>query len=173
MPCWVSKRWLAEGFAAVADRVIREQGMKVIFFGGSADRATVSQVLGLMQEKAVDWVGQTNLRELIAAIARCQTFLTNDSGPMHIAVACQVPTVAIFGPTTKELGFFPYGSGHIVIEKDLPCRPCGLHGAKKCPLDHFKCMKQITPDEVYQAIVQQLSRGPSKESSSVSVVSQR
>lgn len=116
------------------------------------------KVVSLMKEKAINWVSQTNLKELIAAISRCQAFLTNDSGPMHIAVATRVPTVAIFGPTTRELGFFPYGSGHRVIEKPLSCRPCSLHGANTCPLGHFECMKTIGPDEVYQAVVEQLSR---------------
>jgi heptosyltransferase II len=152
---WPTKRWLAEGFAAVADRAVRELGMKVVFFGGSADAEAVNQVIAGMREKALNWVGQTRLRELIAAIARCNVFLTNDSGPMHIAVAGHVPTVAVFGPTTKELGFFPYGPGHLVVEKDLACRPCGLHGAKKCPLGHFQCMNTITPDEVFNAVARQ------------------
>ncbi len=149
---WATKRWLASGFAAVADRVVRELGGKVIFFGGPKDAPAAQEVVSQMREPAINWVGKTSLRELIAAIAQCKAFLTNDSGPMHIAVACQVPTVAIFGPTTRELGFFPYGSGHIVIEKNLPCRPCGLHGAKECPLGHFECMKTITPDEVFAAV---------------------
>ncbi len=153
---WATKRWLPEGFAAVADRAIRELGMKVIFFGGPADAETVNKVIQKMREKAQNWVGQTPLRELIAAISQCRVFLTNDSGPMHIAVASRVPTVAIFGPTTRELGFFPYGPGHIVVEKNLDCRPCGLHGAKVCPLGHFQCMNTITPDEVFSAVSKQL-----------------
>lgn len=148
---WATKRWLPEGFAAVADHAI-QKGLKVVFVGGSKDKSTVDAVTALMKEKAVDWVGKTSLKELIAVIARAQVFLTNDSGPMHIAAACGVPTVAIFGPTTKELGFFPYGSGHTVIEKNLSCRPCGLHGHEKCPLGHFQCMRTITADEVFQAV---------------------
>ena len=156
---WATKRWLPEGFAAVADRLIREPGTKVIFTGGSKDMEPMRQILSLMREKPINWVGDTTLKELMAVIGRCQAFLTNDSGPLHIAVALRVPTVAIFGPTTRELGFFPYGSGHIVIEKDLPCRPCSLHGARKCPLEHFQCMKLITPDEVYDAVKVQLAKG--------------
>lgn len=152
---WPTKRWLPEGFAAVADRAIRELGMKVIFFGGPSDAAAVNSVFKGMREKALNWVGQTPLRELIAAIAQCSVFLTNDSGPMHIAVASRVPTVAIFGPTTRELGFFPYGPGHIVVEKELACRPCGLHGGKVCPLGHFQCMNTIQPEEVFSAVSRQ------------------
>jgi len=156
---WPTKRWTPQGFAAVADRAISELGMSVIFFGGKADAAVVDSVIELMQKKALNWAGKTPLKELIAAVARCQVFLTNDSGPMHIAVATQVPTVAIFGPTTRELGFFPYGPGHIVVEKDLSCRPCGLHGAKVCPLGHFQCMLTISADEVFAAVKQQANRG--------------
>jgi len=153
---WATKRWLPEGFAAVADRVIRELGAKVVFIGGPKDKETMRKIISFMKENPINWVGETTLKELIATIARCQTFLTNDSGPLHIAVASLVPTVAIFGPTTKELGFFPYGSGHEVIEKDLSCRPCGLHGANECPLGHFHCMKWITSDEVFQAVKRKL-----------------
>jgi len=155
---WATKRWLPEGFAAVADRMIRDLGASVVFVGGLKDAGIMDTILSLMKEKPLNWVGQTTLQELVAVIARCQAFLTNDSGPLHIAVASQVPTVAIFGPTTRELGFFPYGPGHRVIEKDLACRPCGLHGADQCPLGHFRCMKEISPDEVYQALEGQLGR---------------
>jgi heptosyltransferase-2 len=152
---WATKRWLPERFAEVADRAVRDLGAKVVFFGGLKDRPAVEAVRRAMKENAVDWSGKTLLRELIAAISRCSVFLTNDSGPMHIAVAGQVPVVAIFGPTTKELGFFPYGNGHVVIEKDLKCRPCGLHGSDRCPLGHFECMKRISTEEVFAAVRQQ------------------
>jgi heptosyltransferase-2 len=149
---WATKRWLPEGFAAVADRLSQELKVRVLFIGGAKDRPVVDSVIKQMRHPPLNWAGETSLKELIAAIARCVVFLTNDSGPMHIAVASGVPTVALFGPTTKELGFFPYGSGHTVIEKNLDCRPCGLHGAEKCPLGHFQCMRQITPDEVFKAV---------------------
>jgi len=155
---WATKRWLPEGFAAVADRIIHDLGASVVFVGGDKDSGTMNTILSMMKEKPINWVGQTTLQELVAVIARSQTFLTNDSGPLHIAVASQVPTVAIFGPTTRELGFFPYGPGHQVIERDLACRPCGLHGADKCPLGHFRCMKEISADEVFQAVKGQLKR---------------
>ena len=154
---WATKRWLPEGFAAVADRIIRDLQAKVVFIGGAKDAAAVKEVLSRMKEPPLNWVGETTLKELVAVVARCQVFLTNDSGPLHIAVASLVPTVAIFGPTTRELGFFPYGSGHTVIERDLACRPCGLHGADRCPLGHFKCMKDISPEEVFEAVRSKLT----------------
>ncbi len=162
---WATKRWLPEGFAAVADRAARELGLMPVFIGGKKDQPIVEAIVSQMHEKAMNWAGSTSLKELIALISRCRVFLTNDSGPMHIAVACQIPTVAIFGPTTRELGFFPYGSGHRVVEKDLSCRPCGLHGHERCPLGHFQCMRTITADEVFEAVRSQ-SKG---EKAAVSV----
>ena len=123
---WATKRWLPEGYAAVADRIAGELGARVLFIGGAKDQELIEKIQSLMKTPALNWSGQTTLSELMAAISRCAVFLTNDSGPMHIAVACGVPTVAIFGPTTRELGFFPYGEGHVVIEKRSvlpPLRP--------------------------------------------------
>jgi heptosyltransferase-2 len=76
---------------------------------------------------------------------------------MHLAAACGVPTLAIFGPTTRELGFFPYGAGHRVLEADLPCRPCGLHGGRDCPEGHFLCMRLVTTDIVWKNAVEMLA----------------
>ena len=84
-------------------------------------------------------------------MGRLSGFVTNDSGPMHLAAAAGVPVVAIFGATTRELGFFPYGPGHRVVETDLACRPCGLHGARECPEGHFLCMRLLTVDQVHAA----------------------
>jgi heptosyltransferase-2 len=85
---------------------------------------------------------------LKALISLLSLFITNDSGPMHIATGLGIPTLAVFGATTKELGFFPYGPRHKVIEQELPCRPCGLHGKRKCPPGHFLCMELTTVQEV-------------------------
>lgn len=155
---WPTKRWLPERFAAVADRLMRELGARVVFVGGPKDRAATEALMASLSQPALNWVGETSLKELVAVIARCDAFLTNDSGPMHIAVACGVPTTAIFGPTTKELGFFPYGPGHKVIERDLSCRPCGLHGGKECPLGHFNCMRSISVDDVFKVVAESLQK---------------
>ncbi|MGZ9143561.1 MAG: glycosyltransferase family 9 protein, partial [Candidatus Binatia bacterium] len=92
------------------------------------------------------------LRELPAAIGRCQVFVTNDSGPMHIAVARKVPTVALFCATTPDLGFYPYSGNAIVIQKQLGCRPCTSHGGRRCPLVHESCIRQIRAQTVLAAV---------------------
>ena len=148
---WRTKRWIPEHFAQVADRLIEETGCQVLLFGGPADAEAVQAVMKAMRRKPVDLCGRTDLKTLAVLISRCSLFVTNDSGPMHLATAAQVPVVAVFGPTTRELGFFPYGEKSEVVELDLACRPCSLHGGDRCPLGHFKCMRDISPERVLAA----------------------
>jgi heptosyltransferase-2 len=148
---WPTKRWPAVSFARLAARLAREKGDAVVLVGGPEDRGLARSIVEAAGAGVRDWTGKTTLSELIELVGRMRLFVTNDSGPMHVAAACGVPTVAIFGPTTRELGFFPYGRGHRVVEKDLPCRPCGLHGSRACPQGHFLCMRLIGVGEVFRA----------------------
>jgi heptosyltransferase-2 len=142
---WATKRWLPERFAALA-RGLRAAGLRAVLVGGEGDRELCGAVA--RESGALDWAGRTDLMELKALMGRMALFVTNDSGPMHMATGMGVPTLAIFGPTTRELGFFPYGAGHRVVEQSLACRPCSLHGTKTCPAGHFLCMRLITAEEV-------------------------
>jgi heptosyltransferase-2 len=157
---WPTKRWKIEGFAEVADFLIREERAKVIIFGGPNDERILKEVSNNMKEKAIFAGNIFNLRELSAVIERCSLFISNDSAPMHIAMAMNVPTIAIFGPTTLDIGFGPYGERHIVVErKELECRPCSLHGPRRCPKKNFACMEGITSKEIIEAFRELLNRG--------------
>ena len=149
---WPTKCWPQEYFVELISKLQTELGVQcVLVGGGKQDTDLGEKICQLAQGHAASLCGKTSLADLMALMKHLSLFITNDSGPMHIATAFDVPTLAIFGPTTRELGFFPYGQGHRVLEvKDLPCRPCALHGGNKCPLGHFKCMKDITPDEVFK-----------------------
>ena len=145
---WKTKRWIPEYFAKVADQLIDEFNCKIILIGSKNDTESVNSVVLAMKHSPINLCNKTDLKSLIYIISKCHLFITNDSGPMHLATAVNIPVVAIFGPTTKELGFFPYGEKSTVIETQLSCRPCSLHGGNKCPLNHFKCMNDITPEMV-------------------------
>ena len=149
---WPTKCWPMEYFVELISKLQTELGVQVVLVGGGKQDTDLGEkICQLAQGHAASLCGKTSLADLMALMKHLSLFITNDSGPMHIATAFDVPTLAIFGPTTRELGFFPYGQGHRVLEvKDLPCRPCALHGGNKCPLGHFKCMKDITPDEVFK-----------------------
>ena len=145
---WETKRWLPERFAELCRR-LKAEGQTPVLIGGSGDAALGAEIA--LASGAANLVGKTDLEELKALMGRLSLFVTNDSGPMHLAAAAGVPVVAIFGATTRELGFFPYGSGHHVVEAPLACRPCGLHGAKSCPESHFLCMRLLSVDAVHRA----------------------
>lgn len=143
---WPTKRWPAERFAELCRR-LEGEGARAVLVGGKADQELCAGIAA--RSGALDWSGRTTLVELKALMPRLSLFVTNDSGPMHLAAGCGVPTLALFGPTTRELGFFPYGPGHRVLEADLECRPCGLHGGRECPRGHFLCMELLTTERVW------------------------
>jgi len=155
---WATKRWLPERFTGLCSR-LRREGFRVVLVGGAGDRGLCGRVA--RDSGALDWSGRTELMELKALMGRLVLFVTNDSGPMHLAAAAGVATLAIFGPTTRELGFFPYGAGHRVVEADLACRPCSLHGTKSCPAGHFLCMRLITVGQVFSEAMEMVKSGGS------------
>lgn len=149
---WATKMWPAEYFAAVADHM-KENGYTPVIIGAPEDVPAAERVVAASKYQHINMCGKTSLKELPALISNFRLLVTNDSGPMHIAVASGVRCVAIFGPTVKELGFTPYDEVSRVAEVDgLACRPCGLHGSKKCPLKHFKCMLELKPEDVISLI---------------------
>jgi heptosyltransferase-2/heptosyltransferase-3 len=141
---WPTKRWTERGFAELADSLEKEYGMKVIFFGGPGDVDRVERIVDLMETEPVIAAGKTNLKELAALAQLCDLFISGDTGPIHVAVSVGTPTIAIFGPS-DEGKYRPYGKGHIVVKKEIDCRPCGEH---ECPLDHHECMEGIEVEDV-------------------------
>jgi heptosyltransferase-2 len=96
--------------------------------------------------------GKLDIQHLVKELAGCDAVISGDSGPMHLAAAMQIPQVAIFGGTHPRLGFAPLNDKAVVLYRDLDCQPCSLHGKEYCPLRHFDCMRQITPEQVSQAL---------------------
>ncbi|KPL00125.1 MAG: hypothetical protein AMJ91_05325 [candidate division Zixibacteria bacterium SM23_73_3] len=154
---WATKRWLPQGFAEVSQRLISEAGAKVIFLGSEDDRKLCEKIAILMKDKPAILAGRTDILQSAAMISFCKVVLSNDSASVHVASAIKRPVVAIFGSTIPEFGFAPYGVDHLVIEKKMDCRPCGIHGRRKCPQKHFQCMKDITTEEVFQAVLSHLA----------------
>lgn len=148
---WQTKRWLEDGFIELGKRAVAELGAKVVIFGGPDEVELSQRVSNGIGIDAFSVAGKIGLREAAALIKRCSVFVTNDSGPMHIATAVGTPVVAIFGPTARGFGFSPLGKS-VVVERELTCRPCTLHGGDSCPKGHFECMKGIGADEVFERV---------------------
>ena len=146
-----AKRWYPERFAQVASEF--SDKFDIIIFGGPGEVEMAKEIednlISLNTHNFINLAGKTNIEELCSNIAGCSLFITNDSGPMHVAAAYQVPTVAIFGPTKhKETSQWMNEKSKIVRE-EMECAPCMK---RECPLKHHECMKKITASKVIEAV---------------------
>jgi heptosyltransferase-2 len=149
-----AKRWYPDRFAAVARSLADAWGAKVVITGGPGEIAIAADIERDLAGRCLNMAGQTTIRELMALIKRCNFFITNDSGPMHLAAAFDVPLVAIFG-STDHATTYPLSNRAMVVRESVECAPCMK---RECPTDHV-CMKAVTPETVvdtalklYQAI---------------------
>ncbi len=145
-----AKRWPGEKYARLAEQLAVHTGATLLIFGTGADQesaAAIRQRVAKTQQTCLDLTGRTTLAEAMALIRECDLFITNDSGLMHVAAALGTSLVAIFG-STDHLATGPYCSGAAVVRRELACSPC-----KKthCPEGHFRCMEEISVQEVVQA----------------------
>jgi heptosyltransferase-2 len=148
-----TKRWPWEKYVVVAQRLIKEAGASILLFGGHEERDVCERIARQLPAASVlNLAGPFSILETAAAMDACAVVVTNDSGLMHLAAARKRPVVALFGSTTRELGFFPYGTKSIVVEEvGLSCRPCSHIGLDHCPEKHFRCMLDLGVDEVVGA----------------------
>jgi heptosyltransferase-2 len=149
---WATKRWLPERFAQVADLLTDELHTGIVLLGSKEDEELCFQISDLMKTKPVIAAGKMSILQSAALISKCRVIISNDSAPVHMAVAMRTPVVEIYGSTVPQFGFAAYGKNDLIIEKPLYCRPCGIHGKNKCPEKHFRCMKEITTQEVFEAV---------------------
>lgn len=145
-----TKQWLPEHFAELINMIAKEYNAEFRFFGSPDEKRIVSEITGKINAEYVDFTGKLSLLESAREIDYCDYFITNDTGLMHIASARKVPIVAIFGSTVPELGFSPYNIEHKIAETSLNCRPCSHIGKSKCPKSHFRCMKKLSPEIVFE-----------------------
>jgi lipopolysaccharide heptosyltransferase II len=155
---WATKRWDIEGYARLIEMLKKRWDCEVIIFGGPEDAQIAAAIQTSCGMNCVNFAAKLSLWELPAALDACDVFITNDSGPMHIAVARGVPTVALFCATTPGLGFYPYSPAAVVLQKDLPCRPCSNHGGRRCPLGTADCIRLIRPEHVLHAVEKLIER---------------
>lgn len=163
-----AKRWLPGRFAEVGEWFIRDTGGSVVIFGAGNEAAIAEEIgkkiisspmyrrRGAVDEAALlNLAGRASLRELIALISECEVFLTNDTGPMHVAYAVGTPLVALFGSTDPRLTGFD-GNGGIMLKNDFDCSPCF---ERTCRTGDLRCMYSISSDEVFLEVKRML---PSK-----------
>lgn len=143
-----SHNWMIESYTKLADYIVERLKVKVAFLGVGKERKLFVEIKNLMSQEPLDFVGAFNTRQLAAFLGRCRLLISPDSGPVHVASALKVPMVVLFGPGEYHR-YRPYGNEEktIVIKKEAECSPCFK---KNCR--NKKCMKLITPEEVFTAV---------------------
>ncbi len=142
------KRWSAERFAKLADKLIEKFTAQIILLGGSTEAGLCDSVARGMKNPCVSACGKTSLSQFAALTQRCALIVTNDGGPLHVAVAAGSKTASIFGPV-DEIVYGPYPSGiHKVIKKDLACQPC-YRSFRRADCAHIRCLNELTVEEVF------------------------
>lgn len=139
-----AKRWPAEDYAALADRLIDSQ-RQVLLIGSEAEADVTREVTSRMRQQPVVLTGKTSLSQITAVLSLVDLVVTNDTGPAHIAAALGRPTLVIFGPT-NPLTTRPFAPEAEILRHPPDCAPCML---RDCPIDH-RCMTAITVDEVFE-----------------------
>ena len=151
---WGTKRW--PYFPALAKRLADDYRIAII--GSKADSSLAAEIVeGLPVDRVINGVGLPLLASA-ELIGRARTIVTNDSAPQHLASAMGTPTLTIFGPTVPEFGFGPLAERHVVAgHESLSCRPCSRHGPQRCPLGHWRCMRELTPEYVSSLLTEVLN----------------
>lgn len=142
---WATKQW--PYYTDLARQVL--DVARIVVIGAEVDRPLAQAIVDATGGTAIDATGRLSLLGSAELIGRAMLLVTNDSAPLHLASAMNTPTVAIFGPTVPEFGFGPLADRSTVVgHTSLACRPCDRHGPRRCPLGHWRCMREITADEV-------------------------
>lgn len=141
-----AKRWFTDRYAALAQRLIEEDQAQVILVGSEGEKQIAQEIQSFTPYPLKTLAGQTDLSTLMGLLSQCDLFLTNDSGPMHLAAALDTPQIALLG-STDEVATGPWSSKAQVIHKHVECSPCLL---RECPID-LRCFSRIEVDEVYES----------------------
>jgi heptosyltransferase II len=153
---WNTKRWPEEYYLELI-KILDGSGAELFLIGGKEDDGLCESLLQKSGSAAANLCGRLSIPESAALIGRLDLMITNDSAPLHIADAVDTPVFAIFGPTVRRFGCFPYRGHDSLFETDLDCRPCGRHGGRRCPEGHFRCMRDVRPERLAAAALEFLA----------------
>jgi heptosyltransferase-2/heptosyltransferase-3 len=152
----IFKRWPAENYARLADKIIEKLKVVIILMGDHGERDLCREIAGRMRHQPLVTAGQTSLGQMAALLSRCRLAVVNDGGPLHIAVAAGTKTVAVFGPVDETV-YGPYPAvGHRVVSSDVACRPC-YRRFRRARCEHISCIQGITVEQVLSEVIKFLS----------------
>ena len=154
---WGTKQWPTEYYTELIQKILlTNNDVIIILLGSLKEQKEADYIINGINPKfyprLINLIGKTSLLELRWIYPQLNMLVSNDSSPTHYASAFNIPNIVIFGSTLPSMGFAPLSDISKVIEIDLSCRPCGNHGYKQCPLKHFKCMRNLSVDFVFQEV---------------------
>lgn len=151
---WFTKKWPEDYFKILIKNLAEIEDFLVVISGGEEEKDINLD----LPSNVIDLRGKISLLDLAGLCKISDLVVSNDSAPIHIASAFPKTKIfGIFGPTIREFGFFPWSKNSIVFEvNNLYCRPCGIHGGKACPEKHFRCMREILPENLEKEVINYL-----------------
>ncbi len=141
------RSWDIQNYIRLCDLFSQKSGVKVVLIGAHEDKNSADTIIKSTESSPLSLVGDLSLREVRDIISHSSLFVGPDSGPMHIAASTGTPIIALFGPTLPA-NFGPWRAEHKIIQKDIDCRPCRQ---RQCVHEDFRCLQDITPEQVYEA----------------------
>ena len=149
-----ARRWPVAYFARVADKLAHQFDAQIVLTGGSGEEQTVQAVMDAMHLPALSLAGKTSLGGLAALMKRFDLFISNDTGPSHIACAVDCPSITIFGPADVQRWAPLQSDRHPIVRQPVACSPCGYW---ECPIDH-RCLRWLTPESVFVKVTEMMQK---------------
>ena len=146
-----TRRWPADSWVELIKHVT-DTGADAVIVGGRQEATLAADIALRGGARAASSAGLLSLQGIGAILKRAEAVIAGDGGVLHLATGVGTPVVALFGPTVREFGRFPYRAHATVVERDLGCRPCSLEGGRACPLGHHDCMRSIDPLDVFNVL---------------------
>lgn len=151
-----TKQYPIDCLATFLDNVPSAWLCHFVIMGNHSEKELATRILAKTKNNITDLTGVFNIEQLIDFMGEMDGFITNDSGPMHLAAALQKPQIAIYGATHPKLGFRPLNKKAVILKSEIKCQPCSLHGSKQCPKKHFSCMRSISSEQLFQTFKEML-----------------
>lgn len=155
---WNTKIYPVEYFEDIIKDITNNSRYNVLLIGGESDEILCSNIASEFAGKVYSAAGKFKIIESIEILKRSKLLITNDSAPTHMAMCANIPVMTIYCSTTADFGFYPYNIGSSILSyDDLFCKPCGIHGYDKCPINTFKCGYSLKPDIVVKKLEEMIN----------------
>lgn len=147
---WETKKYPLESYIELT-RLLTSSGYNVVLVGGKEDEFLCQSIKDAVKGRVESFAGKLTLTESVFLLKKCSLLISNDSAPTHLSLMASIPVITIYCSTVPSFGFYPYHLNSISLSyTGLPCKPCGIHGLRKCPLGTFECALKIAPEEVFE-----------------------